>query len=187
MPVNFEIGRAFSLDPLMEPHPLLRRFIKDLERELSLYMGDIYQEIERRLIPARTVLATTVDQSIPVTASTLVQWDSVIVDDYSAADLTAEAIVIPRGVRYVAWLASLRVTTLAAGRWRGDIYLNAATSAGYGDSTVANFDGNDRLLMVGRIVEVVPGDSVTVMINQTDTVARNILSGSYFEVLYLRG
>lgn len=187
MPINFEIGRSFSLDPLLEPHPLLRRFIKDLERELDLYFSDIYQEIERRLIPARTVITNTVDQSIPVTASTLVQWDSVVVDDYGAANLTTETIVIPNGVRYVAWLASLRVEQLAAGRWRGDIYVNAATSAGYGDSAVANFNATDRLLMVGRVVEVVPGDSITVMVNQTDAAAKNIFLGSYFEVLYLRG
>jgi hypothetical protein len=187
VPINFDIKRAFSLKPLIERYPLLGWYTQPLEYEIDSYLTDIMQEIERRLIPASTCIKNTVDQSIADTTLTLVAWDTVVVDDLGGADLTNEAIVIPRGVHYVNWVASLRVADIGAGHWAGDMYLNNVTAVGYGDSKVSNFNGSDRLLMIGRIVEVFAGDIVNVKVTQTSGGNEPVLAGSYFIVNYLRG
>jgi hypothetical protein len=187
MPINFDIKRAFSLKPIIERFPWLRFYSEPLEYELDSYFTDLHQEVERRLIPASTSLKSTVDQIIPNTTLSLVKWDTTLVDDLGGADLVNEAIVIPRGVHYVTWLASLRIDQIAAGNWRGDIYLNNATAVGHGDSRCSNFNGIDRLLMIGRVFEVFAGDIVNVKVTQTSGGDADLLSGSYFLVNYLRG
>jgi hypothetical protein len=187
MPINFDAKRAFSLQPLVDRFPWLKFYTEPLQYELDSYFTDLMQEVERRLIPASTCIKNTVDQVIANNVLTTVAWDTVVIDDLGGADLVNEAIVIPRGVHYVTLAAQLRIDTIAAGAWRSDIYLNNLTEVGYGDARSVTTPGAERLLMVGRIIEVFAGDIVNVKVTQTSGGDANLLSGGYFLVNYLRG